>query len=529
MKKLLFFLLFSTLFAKELRVASYNVQNLFDLEYKGTEYKEYIPKRNGWNRTAFEKKLDNISKVLCELDADVVGLQEIEGKKALEALLKRLKAKGCNYPYSVISNKQTSAIEVALISKIPFNKRRDIIVSRAKRDRNILEVELKTHPKLTIFVNHWRSKAAPESQRIKYAKALTKRLKKLPKDREYIILGDFNSNYNECEFITKEHNDRGGVCAISDILKTYKNGHLISLNEKISKPYHYNLWADLAQYKRWSYNWYGKKETPDAIIISANLNDKDGWFYKAKSFQVFKKSFLFKDGRVFVWEHNRGLSRGYSDHLPIYATFVNNQKDEDFLERFWRFFIPSVEQAKSIKKASKELSIRELKVKNSLKEPILLKNVCLIFKRGDSGVIKTYKRDASIFLYHSAKELEEGFCYDIKVLQKKRYNKMDEITKLTVVQKLKKAIRVDEYIPQFSLDLFLDDTNIGALVRDIEGIYKNGFLYIDGTPIKIYLKEKKRGFLKKGDKLFIKKAQIGYYKGRKELIVYSLDDIRKEK
>jgi len=305
MKLFLFVLLVVSLYAKELTIASYNVQNLFDMEYKGSEYKEYIPNKYNWTQATLNKKLENIATVLCELNADVVGLQEVESKKALELLLKKLKSKGCNYPYSAITNKKTSAIEVALISKVALKQRRDIIVSRAKRDRNILEVELKTTPKLRVFVNHWRSKAAPESQRVKYAKALFKRLKKLPRQDEYIILGDFNSNYNECEHIEKKHNDTDGICGITDILKTYKDGHLISLDEKISWPYHYNLWADLPQYQRWSYNWYGKKNSPDAIIISANLNDKERWFYKRGSFNVFKKSFLFKNGKVYSWQKNK--------------------------------------------------------------------------------------------------------------------------------------------------------------------------------------------------------------------------------
>ena len=534
MKKLLFLFLLSALFAKEIKVVSYNLQNLFDMEYKGSEYEEYIPNKHNWNRNTLNKKLENISKVLCELNADVIGLQEVESKEALNLLLNKLKSKGCNYPYSAITNKKTSAIEVALISKIPIKQRRDIVVSRAKRDRNILEVELKTNPKLTLFVNHWRSKAAPESKRVKYAKALMKRLAKLPKSREYIILGDFNSNYNECENIDKKHNDTDGICGITDILKTYRNGHLITLDKKISWPYHYNLWVDLPKYKRWSYNWYGKKNSPDAIIIPPNLNDNKGWVYKKGSFNVFKKSFLFKNGAIYSWQKKgkKHLGKGYSDHLPIYAVFVNSQvEEESFWDRFWKFFMPTPKEEQNFSKESSNLeltTIKELKEKKYLKEPLLLKNVCVIFKRGDSGVIQASKQGASIFLYHSAAPLKEGYCYDIKVLKKKRYNKMDEITKLEVLQRVPKKIDIDEYIPKFTFELLLDDNNIGAIVKDIKGIYKKGYLYIQNTPIKLYIKEKPRGFLKKGDKLFIKKAQIGYYKGKKELVVYSLDDIIKE-
>jgi len=72
--------------------------------------------------------------------------------------------------------------------------------------RDILEVHLLIGgKKLIIFVNHWKSKSGPESERIKYAKALKKRLSIIPKNKDYIVLGDFNSNYNEYKnLITQE-------------------------------------------------------------------------------------------------------------------------------------------------------------------------------------------------------------------------------------------------------------------------------------------------------------------------------------
>ena len=38
---------------------------------------------------------------------------------------------------------------------------------------------------------------SPESYRIKYAKDLQDRVSILPKDYDYILLGDFNSDYDE--------------------------------------------------------------------------------------------------------------------------------------------------------------------------------------------------------------------------------------------------------------------------------------------------------------------------------------------
>ncbi len=526
--KILFLFFITFIYSREIKIATYNVDNLFDLQNNHTEYNDYTPFKKNWNKTNLEIKLENISRVLCEIDADIVGLEEVENKNALNLLLKKLKSKGCNYTYSAITNKKKSAIEVALISKIAIKQKRDIIVSKKARDRNILEVVLKTDPKLTIFVNHWRSKAAKESQRVKYAKALIKRINKLPKNREYIILGDFNSNYNECSHLKRKFNDTNNSCGIDTILKTFKKNNLITLNEKISKPYHYNLWSELKPYQRWSYDWYGKRGAIDSIIISANLNDNKNWEYKRGSFRVFKKKFLFKKGYIYRWRYSKKdhLGKGYSDHLPLIATFINKSNNSIF-DKILKLIIPNKKNNKSQKRVKqKTINIKQLKNNKYLKGNFILKNVCVVFKREDDGVISDLKGN-DIFIYKAAYPLKEGYCYDLIIYEKKEYSKLNEITDLKVIKQLNK-FNQNKYIDSFDISL-LKDKNIGKVVKNIIGVYKNGFLYLNKAKIKLYLKEKRKGLLKKSKKLFIKKALIGYYKKSKELIVYSLDDIKELK
>jgi predicted extracellular nuclease len=102
---LLFFLLPLFLFSKPFTVASYNVQNLFDANVQGTEYDEYISGKHNWSQRMVDIKIDHTAEVICELDADILGLQEIENRFVFEALLKRLKRVGCGYRYSAISHK----------------------------------------------------------------------------------------------------------------------------------------------------------------------------------------------------------------------------------------------------------------------------------------------------------------------------------------------------------------------------------------------------------------------------------------
>jgi len=526
----------------ELKVASYNVENLFDDVQNGTEYREFIPNTHNWTKEILNKKLEHTTRVICDLNPDIIGLEEIENSRALKLLQESLNRAGCRYPFSAITNKRGSAIQVALLSKIRISQKRDIKVSNSPADRDILEADLKTEPKLKIFVNHWRSKRAPESQRVKYAKALVERINKMSKTKEYIILGDFNSDYNECVSISQKNNNTSGMCGIDIVLHTYENGRLIKLRDKniIAPFYNYNLWSELSPHKRWSHDFYGKKSAIDSIIISPNLNDKSGWFYKKGSFMVFKKRYLFQKKKKnllnrWVYRHSKHMGKGYSDHLPIYAIFSNNKpeklKHESILDKFWKLFIPqdkSQNQNKHKVNSIKKITLNELVKIKFLKESVILKDVCVIFKRGDMGVIKSYPNSKTITLYRSAEGLEEGKCYNLRVFKKKKYYGLDEITDLDIVKE-KKSIDINNYISEFNSSLMAyDKSNIGEIVKNIEGVYKDRYITVNGDRYRLFVKEKKRGLLRKNSHLHIKRAQISIYKGEKELVVYSLEDISKE-
>ena len=73
-------------------VASYNVENLFDLEDNPeTEDEEFTPaSAKAWDLKKYEKKLDDLAAVISAIDQDglpeIIGLCEVENKKVLEDL-----------------------------------------------------------------------------------------------------------------------------------------------------------------------------------------------------------------------------------------------------------------------------------------------------------------------------------------------------------------------------------------------------------------------------------------------------------
>jgi endonuclease/exonuclease/phosphatase family metal-dependent hydrolase len=311
------------------KLATYNVENLFDLHYDGTEYLEYIPDSSWqWNRETYGKKLRNLARVIAEMNADVIALQEIESAEALRDLKKAVKRAGCYYPHMAFASGKNTTVKVALLSKLPIETTREVSIGATRKYRNILEARIRVETEtLFLYVNHWKSKSGPESQRIISAKALRTRLDAIGHHHPIVLLGDFNSHYAESEIFVRKrkHNDTDGVTGINHILKTLNGTDPVSLKSlSHCGDCYYNLWYELPEKARWSHNFYGQKEGLDNIIISPGLHDGKGIEYVTGSFHKFAPNYLFKKRSIYRWQRSKKYpkhhtGKGYSDHLPITA------------------------------------------------------------------------------------------------------------------------------------------------------------------------------------------------------------------
>lgn len=513
MKKVvfLFFSLLGFLYALEFKVASYNVENLFDLNYDGTEYKEYIPNTKYWNKKAFENKLKNITKVITELDADILALQEIESKTAFDSLKKKT-----SYNYGVFVKKRTSSVGVGVFSKFPILEYKNIDIDKYdKYSRDILKVKIKIeNESLFIYNNHWRSKRAPESKRIKYALALKKDIETLTDDQDYIILGDLNSNYNE--FVTfkydKNLNDSFDITGINQILNTTLMGNLLKKEYffKADKQdiSHYNLWLELSKENRFSSKFKKQNNTPDNILVSDELFDQKGISYINNSFEVFKPSYLYKN-RINRW--NIYKAKGFSDHLPVFAYFSTKKQNFDIKRRSKNF--TKIDQLYSIQ---------------NLNEPIILKDLVVLYKANKLALVKQLNNRA-IAIYKPPKSLKTGRKYTLKINKLDSYFGLKEIKDVKILDEQRYFDYKKYYLDGGSVDLF-DLKNQNEVVSNLEGVYNNGYLYYkdyknNQKKIKIYFK---KGIKKpKNDqKLLITSGHLGIYKSNIQIIIYSLDDLK---
>ncbi len=320
-------------------VAFYNLENLFDATYNGSEFTEYNPDVSNWDEAMFQKKISNSADVIRAINADIIGFCEIENTSSLKSLQKELIKRGCQYKYRAIGDfpLKTNTC-VALLSKFPVKKINSIEVrlEDGSITRNILETDVECKcTTLKVFVNHWPSMRHPEQSRITAAKVLAKRIEQLPLHAEYILMGDFNSNYNECEISDKHHKKRASKASLNNYLQTIygdPSGKVAYIDEQdmiSGSKGHFDPWIELPQNLRMSEMFNGYNQTLDHILLPHSLFDKEGISYIDNSFATFTWSGKLLKGNVpYRWQFKKIGRRkehtgcGYSDHLPLTAQFI---------------------------------------------------------------------------------------------------------------------------------------------------------------------------------------------------------------
>ena len=505
---IILFLLINFCFGLNFKVASYNVENLFDLNYDKSEYKEFIPNsKAGWNQEIYQKKLFNIAKVVKDLNADILGLVEIESLRALEDLMRSSKL----YKYGYFIKNPNSAIGVAIVSKFPISKTAGMkIENGSKNDRYILEADININGKnLKVFISHWKSKKSPESDRIKYAKTLKNRIKNLPSDQDYIILGDLNSNYNEFETIKndKKLNDSEGFTGINHILGTIIDGDLVTKNKLLqNENLLYNLWLELPKEARFSETYRGGANTPDSMIIPKALFDSKNISYINGSFGVFKKDYFFKNGKILRWKmkNNHHTGEGFSDHLPVFATFSTDK-------------LYAVELEPTINKTTK---ISDIYFQDELDRDSILQDCVVLYKNGKTTIIKQVI-NRSVVIYGENKLIKDK-VYDLKIKDIGTYYGLSEIKEFEVVNdKGYFAYPKRLWIDANKIDIF-DPKYTNEIIYNLLAFYNKGYLIFNDKKIKLYAKNK--AILPQNNKIV--RLQFGHLairNTRPQIIIYSKD------
>jgi len=307
-----------TVQASSVKIAFWNVENLFDLidDPKTNDNEFAIGGRKNVTQEIYDLKLKNITQVVDELNADILGLCEVENRFVLEELNRSV-----NRNYNIIhyNSLDERGIDVALLydpQSITILKSYPIQVNlpTGNPTRDILYVQSKKgKSNLHLFVNHWPSKYGGAEKTIPLRAAAGNTLRKevekiLTKNptAEIVIMGDLND----------EPVDPSVEVHLGASLDEKKVGTEQTILWNVMGPWHRNE-------KGSTYKYGGKDLVYDHLIVSPGLLDQNGLSLMKKSIGVFDGEAYRQHGGKYdgypfrFWAGNKVLG-GYSDHLPIF-------------------------------------------------------------------------------------------------------------------------------------------------------------------------------------------------------------------
>lgn len=309
-----------------LSVAFYNLDNLYDdIDDVDHDDGDFTPSgKYQWTKERYHQKLKNMAGVISKIAdgncPDVIGVCELESRKALQDLLNTGKST-INYGIAHFDSPDERGIDVALAYNrekisVLHSEKIPVVLSTDLKDKTrdqlyVLALNKKTGDTMHFYICHFPSrregKAESEINRIDAAKACRSFIDSHMnlKTANLIILGDFN--------------DEPWDKSISKIIGA---GNI----KKDSSSDLLNLMWNFSSQKRGTYKYKDKMNILDQVMISAALNDKKGLEYKPASVNIFDAAWLTQKGKyegypLRTFGGDKWLN-GYSDHYAVYISLM---------------------------------------------------------------------------------------------------------------------------------------------------------------------------------------------------------------
>jgi len=349
----------------EIKIAFWNLQNLFDTTASEIAADlEFTPEK-GWTQEVSGKKLANLAEVIRLMHngqkPDLFGVCEIENKGLAEKLKKAIDRD--DYEIAHIDSPDIRGIDTSLFYSRDVFDLVDKPVGHSLYlrypTRDIFEVALKVKEndaELTVFVNHWpsRKKGTYESEPFRLAVAeysgrlVDKILKYSRKD--FLALMDsteslekLNTQWNRNILLMGDFNDEPFSRSILDYLKASSGTDHLEESIKPSKGQNLPLAKNYLTQEAYLFNcmWpflgipddgtlhFGASTNTmnllDQFIVSRGLYyGLQGLKMKVDSVEIFKANIMTTKGKkrpkAFEFNEEGIKTDGYSDHFPITAT-----------------------------------------------------------------------------------------------------------------------------------------------------------------------------------------------------------------
>lgn len=299
---------------QKVSVGFYNTENLFDtIPSPFYDDKDFTPSgRNQWNGERYDRKLRNLARVVDDAGFDLLGLAEVENEVVVRDLITVL-ADGYNYIHRTTSDSR--GIDVAVIYKGDKFFPENICQISSGSSREFLHVRGSlAGDTVNIIVCHMPSKFNSPAYRKRAMGKLAFTADSLIKNdtaAKLIVMGDFNSEPAE---------------------KCFREAFGQQVEGLYSESGLYGALHDFEKRGFGSYCWDNKWMIYDNIIVSQDFLCGGGLRFLRGG--VFVRDYLIAGGqdsalsgvragypkRTFSSGHYTG---GYSDHLPVFAVFVN--------------------------------------------------------------------------------------------------------------------------------------------------------------------------------------------------------------
>ena len=289
-----------------LSIAFWNIENLFDLvdDPNKNDDEFSIGGRKNVTSEIYDLKIKHSAEVLLDLNADILGLCEVENLSVLQDLNRSFAKRD----YDIIH--YDSPDERGIDNVLLYDKSRFKVLN-SRPIRNSLNNKDKTRDilyvlgqfqsdTLHIFVNHWPSNYGGVEQsipkRAATANLIKNEIKKIQSKNSYadiVLLGDFN-----------EDPDDANVKSLEEV------GLKSLMKSMVGKP------------KVGTYVYRGKDYFYDQIIINDGLNDNKNLAVVKNSVYILdlpkyrQQEGKYKHYPFRFWAGSRLLG-GYSDHLAV--------------------------------------------------------------------------------------------------------------------------------------------------------------------------------------------------------------------
>ncbi|MGY6275887.1 endonuclease/exonuclease/phosphatase family protein [Methylomonas sp. MgM2] len=345
----------------EIKVAFWNVQNLFDTAASPIAADLEFTPEQGWTPEVFDVKIANIAKIIGQLHGgagpDLLGLCEVENKAVVETLMDAIGRS--DYRLAHIESPDIRGIDCSLIySANVFNDptEDDIkghMVHFRFPTRDIFEVRLTlkaVNTELNVFVNHWPSRRQGQYQSEPHRISVGERCGQLVDevlkiDRQAYTqvpdtedgLAQLNARWNRNVLLMGDFNDDPFCRSITDYLRAGKDldkveeelkpnpGHRTpSVKTYLQRdPVLLNLsWPLLATPDTGTIFFSGDSANTmnlfDQFIVSRGLYfGAAGLKARPDSVRIFRNADLATGGKQRPKPFNKTTQKGFSDHFPI--------------------------------------------------------------------------------------------------------------------------------------------------------------------------------------------------------------------